>query len=882
MNNLKKIKLNQCIFNICSFVKDKLDNVITLLMCLTIGIICLSKGGFYKEDILFPTTLICIFGTIFVLARLILNITDTTVKKKSVFLTVLDIFIILIPVSFALPLIFNKAVSIENSWFELLRYVNFAIVYFVARTTLKKSYFAITIIVCSVLVGIFGIDEITTRTLEPYLSFVNAKYLSQFNGRLSSFIQYANVSAVILLLGSFVSQYEAIKHYANPNIRTNIKKGIFLYIAIFLQICMILTESRMNFAVAIIITLILSVYFGVVKQYKSMMASILTSVTSIIASSVIAFAIGSESYISVYVVLALVFALCIAGPIVLMYLNRQTLFRVKPSKKIATVANIIGVLIGVFLICIVFTAHQDLVIDSNQTSSETIRYLYNVLNDRENNVSISYNYEAYSDEACCILFLYEVNENNTIDKIWQKDLPNGVINDTLNYAFKVKDTTKVLELIIQAKDCKVVVDDFKLNGKASVLSYKYFPDKLMFRLKNTGIFDAENEARYIYYEDALKLMKMSYLVGQGGEAFLTRYQEVQESGYVSSEVHSYPLQILIEAGIIGFIVYIVIIIFTIILAMLNIISYLKKLKFSQKNTAEYINIENKLNFQIYILLLFIALIIISMFDLTFSFGITICMLSILIGFVASVHIQDYPKKGRICYTVDDKSIIALGKTVGLTLLLISLCVVTIYSVNIYKASIVKLPDEVYDETQSDLENLNIVLKRINSINRKCELDKYNLDYMTALCEEYNTYINILRSMYLTADESIKDALNKQLTDATIAQKQAVDRIIEYEYYNKYALYSVAQCYFSNYLYYAEIYQDNFESSEGAYAFYLNYALNLTERIKNIGPKNQVASDMYNNIQQKYIVDLERQQIYLNSISVQNVLYQMKENMEKGI
>lgn len=881
VNVLKKNKLNQCISNISPFVKNRLDGVITLLMCLTIGIICLSKGGFYKEDILFPTTLICLFGAIFVFARLVLNITDTSVKKKSIFITLLDVFMILMPFSYALPLIFNKAVSIENSYFELLRYVNFAIVYFVARTTLKKSYLTMTIIICSILVGIFGIDEITSRTLEPYLSFVNARYLSQFNGRLSSFIQYANVSAAILLLGSFVAQSEAIKHYNETNVRTNLKKGIFLYIAIFLQICMILTESRMNFVISLVVTLAFSIYFGVRRKYKSMVACTLSCIVAIICSSIMDFCITLENYILVYIVLAIVFILCATMPIFLMYLNGKLKYRAKPSRKISLIINGLVIITIVFLVCIVFTVGQDLVIDVSNTTGETIRYLYNVLSGEENNISISYTYEPYSEESYVTFFIYEVTEDNKIENIWQKTISNEILNDTLDFKVNVKDTTKVLELIIQSGDCKIVIDEFKLNDKESILSYKYFPDELMFRLKNTGVFDAENEARYIYYEDALKLIKMSYLFGQGGEAFLTRYQEVQESGYISSEVHSHPLQIAIEAGIIGFIVYVVIIVITLIIGIFNIINYFKMLKNIQKGSTEYINIDNKLNFQIYILLLFISLIIISMFDLTFSFGVTICMFAILIGLTASLHLTDYPKDSKLCYTVDDKSIIALSKTIGLTVVLVFVCIITVYSVNIYRAGIIKLPSEVYDENKTNIQNLNVVNKRINSINAKLRLDKYNLDYMTALCDEYSIYINILRSMYLNSEEDSKEQIDKQIAEATIAQKQVADRIIECEYYNKYALYTVAQCYFSNYLYYAEIYQDNFESAEGAYAFYLNYALNLTERIKKIGPKNQVVSDMYNNIHEKYIDELERQQIYLNSVSVQNVLYQMKENIKEG-
>ena len=864
-----------------TFVKNKLDTLITILMCVVIGIICVSKGGFYKEDILFPTTIICIFGAVFALSRLALNITDTSVKKKNILVTLLDILVILMPISYALPLIFNKAVSIENSLFEVLRYINFAIVYFVSKTTIKKNCFVITIIVCSLLIGIFGIDEITTRALEPYLSFVNARYLSTFSGRLSSFIQYANVSGALLLIGSFLAQFKALKKDDNINIPKIIRQGIHIYISIFLQICMILTESRMNFIFFIIISIILSVYFAIIKCSKNVISCLSSLITAIITSSIIDFLISVKRYNLVYLVLFVLFALCIVTLSILRGVKKHRILDVRLNKKVKIAIGVVLGSLSIFLIYSVFTVGQELVIDSKDSETETIRYLYDVIAGEENTVSVTYDCTLYSQDASCILFLYEVNENNTIQYIYEKNISKDEAQGEINFKFTPKSTTKVLEIIIQTKDCKFAINDFELNDSKCILSYQYFPDELMFRLKNTGIFDAENEARYIYYEDAIKLIKMSPFVGQGGEAFLTRYQEVQNSGYISSEVHSHPLQLAIEAGLIGLILYILAVLIAIIITILNIINYIKTLKNIGKQDLKYTNIENKLNFQIYVLLLLISLIIISMFDLTFSFGITICIFAIILGFIVSSHLEDYPKDGRLSYTVDDKSTIALGKTIALTIILIILCFAIIYSVNIYRASIIKLPENAYDDTKSDAQNIAYVYPRISSIEKKCNLDRYNLDYMTALCDEYTTYINILRSMYLNAEAEQKEMLDKQITDATISQKEIIDKIIECEYYNKYALYTVAQCYFSNYLYYAEIYQDNFESAEVAYAFYLNYALNLTQRIKNIAPQNQVANDMYNNIYEKYIDVLERQQIYLNSVSVQNVLLQMKETMKKG-
>ena len=881
MNILKKIKLNEYISTTYSFVINRVDSIITLLMCLALGIICISKGGFYKEDILFPTMLICIFSVIFIFSRLVINVTDSTKTKKSWWVLILDTFVTLLPVAYVLPIIFKKAVSIESSCFEALRYVNFAIIYFVVRTTKYTSRFRTMIIISAVVTGIFGIDEVTYRALESLLYFVNAKYITNVTGVLSSFIQYANVTAIIALFGSVLASYNIIEEKKGSSLKALFHKSLYLYICMFLQICVILTESRMNFAMLVCMNIILGVYFFTRKRYKSLVAIIFPLIISIICSGIIDFCVEIQMFGMVYIVLCVLWALCIIVP----YLAKKVLC--KGIRKMAALFKLPSAIKWILLIAVGVCAIIALMTDTPLTVStkdgynSTVRYLYDILKGQTNTVYISYEYEIYTPEAKCDLLLNSINENNYGQTIWKQNIIDGKQVGQIQIELDLDENAKVLELDIQATDAKVIITEIKLNGKKCVLSYKYLPDELMFRLKNTGFFDVGNEARFVYYEDALKLIKMSPVIGQGGEAFLTRYQEIQTYPYVSSEVHSFVLQLIVETGYVGGIILVAIAACTIIIAVCCIINFIKRLKHENKGSMTYIAIDNKLNLLIYILLLFIALIIISTFDLIFSFGIVICLLAIILGSISNMYVSECNKDIKFGYTLDSKSGAGLVKTVILTVLFIILLLVTIYSVKIYKASIVKVELETYDVNKSDVENSNIVLKRIVAINKKCKLDEYNLDYLTALSDEYSAYLNVLRSMYLNVEAKYKEELDNHITNATIAQKEVVDKIIECEYYNKYALYEVANCYFSNYLYYAEIYQDNFESADVAYAFYLNYAFNLTKRIKQIAPQNDVANTMYVSIHEKYIEQIERQQVYLKSNAVQMILEQMKQNMKEG-
>ena len=65
----------------------------------------------------------------------------------------------------------------------------------------------------------------------------------------------------------------------------------------------------------------------------------------------------------------------------------------------------------------------------------------------------------------------------------------------------------------------------------------------------------------------------------------------------------------------------------------------------------------------------------------------------------------------------------------------------------------------------------------------------------------------------------------------------------------------------------------------AYAFYLNYALKLTNRIIELGPQNKVAHNMYTSILKTYIEELTRQNKYMQSATIDSVVLDMKKALD---
>ena len=116
-----------------------------------------------------------------------------------------------------------------------------------------------------------------------------------------------------------------------------------------------------------------------------------------------------------------------------------------------------------------------------------------------------------------------------------------------------KDTTDIY-LVFNAtevnEDTKLEIKNFEINGKTKYLNYKFLPYDFVSKIENINLKTQSVIDREIYIKDAFKLIKDNWLFGIGGDGWYLRYADIQEYNYISREVHSYPVQILLEFGIV--------------------------------------------------------------------------------------------------------------------------------------------------------------------------------------------------------------------------------------------------------------------------------------------------------------------------------------------
>lgn len=827
----------------------KITGMLDILICLLLFIFSLYKGGFYKEDSLFISMIVCMLGLVCLSIKIVLNIRDNRKITKSKLSSIVDVCVMLMPIAYFLPILFGKSASRESAIFECIRYVNFSIIYFIVRTTQNKNIYLSSIVIIGMILAILGIDEITYRFIGSILEPISITYLSENSGRISSTLQYANITALFMLIASIIVQGKLAMNMPSLKKESSFKFKLLiiaeLFALVLLQSAVQLTTSRMNILLMVLVSVIYSIYC--LKQGRRKSALML--VLMLIASFVLVSSIDTYIALQNNLMICLTYILTLLIIVITVFLStRYMCIKHVDKKRNVKVVHIVVLVIFFIALGIILTLPDDLrVSDSTGKGNSVSRNIYTKL-DSTMQLEACFEFNRNKDFE---LHLYEVDKDFN-KKILVSINEDALKEDKYTAEIKISEGYESLYLEFLTIDSDVSIKNFKLNSNQIVLSYKFIPDTMMFRLKDTLIKDSNNTLRKMYYKDALKLFNTSRLVGIGGEGFKARYQEVQTESYISSEAHSVPLQILVEAGIIGIIPFV-----TICVASYIIVYRLAKGK--EEHSLIYL----------LILTIFLAT---AIFDLVFSYGIMIYLFAIIVGLI----IGEYKKKDIIFkdrYVLDNKSILGMLKIATLSVSLMALFIVTIYSINIYRASMIVVPEET--------NNIDDSYNKVGILENKILLDKYNLAYLNSLLVEYDSHIDLLNKAYLKVqDNNEKFLLKTEINNYVARQKQIADNIIEYEYYNKYAIEKVARCYFKHYITYADIFEQNFKNDDIAYVFYVGYAIKLTERLIDIGKVNNLAREFAINIYEEYLPALTRQNTLIKSEMLAGAIEDMREKLDK--
>lgn len=133
------------------------------------------------------------------------------------------------------------------------------------------------------------------------------------------------------------------------------------------------------------------------------------------------------------------------------------------------------------------------------------------------------------------------------------DIYNATVEGEVSFTVTDKDAKT---FFVFSAEPGVTVSRAVIDGTEELpLRYKLLPGFAAYRVQNFGMNNS-TMLREMFWGDAVKLWKLSPIVGSGVGAFETGVTRVQDYPYETRYVHQHYLQILLEDGVVGLALYI--------------------------------------------------------------------------------------------------------------------------------------------------------------------------------------------------------------------------------------------------------------------------------------------------------------------------------------
>lgn len=709
------------------------NNVFDYVLLILLVFLSLSKGGFYKSDIIVFSLGISVIAFVYMSINIYLSI----IKNKYKF-DIIQILLFLLSLSYILPILFNNYADLNDSIFEAIRYFNLYCIYSILKNSSNKELYIHSIIIITIIQCILSVDAVGNRYLNEVLSSVGSGFLDIDLNRMSGTLQYANVLAILCLI-SFVFVFEFLLK------EKKVLKKIIYYVLIFiLSTTIILTGSRTVIILSLITFMILffnNKEFMIKNTFIYLPMAVLTGIyTSLIYTQ-----IGS---INVYYTFAIFLVLSIGVAFFIYKLYKMYENKININKKnIYVVLALFVFLVLYFVISLSIT--KPLHISQNSNKNSNVIILNNIKNETN---KISFKVDINDADSRYEINLNSIDKNNVENNI-------KVFNYTENssglfdFKFDLTDDIKYLKFYVECQKGSITIDKLYLNDNKEKLDYVFISRNLIYRFKDLIYGSTSTSDRVIYYNDAIKIIFKSasnFVIGTGGEGFKNVYEQIKTKEYYSTEVHNSFLQIFVETGIVGGLIISIILIYSL---------------FKSKND--------------YIKFAYLLLIIHSFIDLNFSYMFMIAVFGILLSFL------NYDKKIEL----SNKVLNIIFYIITLVCILFSFIILTKTALAIYMSIPNYYEKHIDLEKQIEIVKLNekrVMLDPYEYIYRK-ELDKqYNI-YLEFLYDSLKKQNNI---------DTI-DLFNAEITNVVNSIFVNANIIFDNNKYNKNQILYACGAYFRN-------------------------------------------------------------------------------------
>lgn len=524
-----------------------INAVIQVIVLILLFILALKKGGFYISDS-FKFNIYIIFIGIF---SIIYNIICSKFLNKEKYyilrtkekkIDYIFLMLLVLTITYLLPIIFLNVTSFVESMFEFLRYLNILLIYIIVKNSSNKKLYVNSMIGIIFILCLFGIDQISGKYMLNILKKINSGYLSLYNvTRMSSVLQYANVFALVCLVCYFIIFDRKISF----NIRNKYTNLIYSILSFTFLSSLILSGSRYTMLLMFVVFVAY-----ILKNKEKRKAITINYIFDLIFTLGYSGIINNLQYSNVNLIY-LIYIICLPIYFIIQKYLIKYIEKLKLNKyiKIALLT-----ILGLYII-IGGNVKVPIYLEYGLNDSKISRNIYNI--DKTSKVDISL--ETLEEDTRYVIDISKIKEDNNLENIkmiYYFSSPSNNYNLDVN----LNDTDKGINILVTMQKGKLKINDISINGKSKGLNYLLLPTEIIYRIKE-GIHFSNSFLQRIYFaKDAMKIVTSSnknFIFGVGGEGFKNLYKQFRTYEYNSTEVHNVYIQIFVESGIIGFLTFII-------------------------------------------------------------------------------------------------------------------------------------------------------------------------------------------------------------------------------------------------------------------------------------------------------------------------------------
>ena len=475
------------------------------------------------------------------------------IKKETIQIGKLDMAVLVLGISTAIPILTKQAVSLNDSFIYFLKYISCFVLYLLSKYLVQKNsknleFFVNVIIICSVLLCIIGIDNMNTKMFTDWLETLRLPYVINLEGRMFSSLGYTNSFAAILAV--------TIILILDRMVNSKSKYGLVYAGTLFLNLaCLILTYSR---AVLVLCVLAILIYLLINRNKQKTITILYTllfngglSLTYIMLWGKLR---AREAQIVLWI--ATLTMACMAIGLQVLFQKIYPLIE-KITLKTYVIVTILLVIVMIGVVGVGMQLVVPLTIFEQEGTNNTVKYK---ISNIKPNTQYSFQFDLEAKAKVENLKNYSITideENKYYDKVTSHEVEFNNYNGILEMNFTTSEETVELALFFENQykiaQKGITINSLTINGEEYPLKYLYLPSNFVEKIKTIKLSHKSVWERMVFYQDAMKIIKNHWLLGMGGSSWKYEYEKVQTYCYATSEIHNYLLQIFMDCGILGII-----------------------------------------------------------------------------------------------------------------------------------------------------------------------------------------------------------------------------------------------------------------------------------------------------------------------------------------